>query len=159
MAASSRKQKAESRHPSRVSLELAASRETTRENDMLPIDKEKSTQAVSDFVTHWRGSDRAKELPKGDFRIKSSVTYMFKRTPQRKLQVITDWTTVHFHRHGMSDGKIGIDDSGNINHENCHMEFNKVWQNYRFDKKSKILVIEGTNSIKMGEFTVQIDPR
>lgn len=126
---------------------------------MISIDEEKSTRAVSDFVAHWRGSDHAEEIPEGDFRIESSVTFLFKKTPQAKLEVITDWIAVHFHRHGMSDGKIGIDESKWINDEKCHMEFNKVSQSYRFDRDSKMLTIEGSKSLKMGEFTVQIDPR
>lgn len=59
---------------------------------------------------------------------------------------------------GLKDGAIELDETVKIKVEEFHLSFTPSFQRYRYDLKSKVLLIKGSSAKMSGEYKVLIKP-
>ena len=90
------------------------------------------------------------ELPNGDIVFTGTISY---RLHKKIVNTITCEITLH--RSSIEYGVITFSTEDDTYVNKFQPRFDPNWQDYEFDPTNKILIVSG-NSIKMGEFKVEI---
>ncbi len=104
--------------------------------------------AIHNFVERWR--DQITDNF-GKCIFKCLVNY------NSNLGIKTFTTRVTIHRSGYDDGKVSLEESGEVVSERYHLDFSANYQEMEFDNSTNSLIIKG-QSPKMGVYRVQIIP-
>ena len=115
------------------------------------LDTRKNYEAIFNFVEHWRDVGLMEVNPYGNSNCKAQVSYNSLLGTQKYK------TNVTLIRNGYDDGRISLDEIGDLLSEDYHLDFTARIQTVCFSKKTKKLTVKG-RSPKMGEYKVVITP-
>jgi hypothetical protein len=91
-----------------------------------------------------------KKLPDGDMIFTGTISYRLHKKIVNSISC-----EIRLHRSSSEYGVITFNTEDNTYVNKFQPRFDPNWQDYEFDPANKILIVSG-NSIKMGEFKVEI---
>ena len=97
-------------------------------------------------------SHNLKKSQVGNLRFEALIEY------QSALRHTSGITTVTIIRNGYQDGEIKIEELGELNSDNFHLDFDTKHQKYSFLKVEKSLLISGSSKKMGGKYRVYISP-
>lgn len=108
----------------------------------------KSFDAIHDFMkAHNLDGDQF-----GNLQFEAFVEY---RSPARNTSKITN---VKIIRNGYQDGKISLEETGDLIAKDYHLDFTADYQEYQFSEEDEKLSVSGTSSKMGGKYNVAISP-
>lgn len=115
------------------------------------LDTKENFLAIHHFVEYWRGQGGVEINPVGNGRFEALVSYNSRFGTQNFR------TNVRLMRSGYDDGKILLEEKGELVAEAFHLDFSARWQGVRFHEETNSLIVTGSSD-KMGQYQVQITP-
>lgn len=107
---------------------------------------------VLKFISYWKTNHRFEELWNVNNSFEANIIYEFDQ------KLIDGVTTVRVELSGFDNGKVSLYERCPFTSKIFHLEFNPKFQNYKFDKEDRILMIEGSSSMMHGAYKVTINP-
>ena len=106
--------------------------------------------SIDEFRKFTDSLNNIKELPGGDIIFTGTLSF---RLHNKIVSSIS--SEIRLHRSSSENGVITFITDDNTYVNKFQPRFDPNWQDYEFDPVNKILIVSG-NSIKMGEFKVEI---
>lgn len=109
----------------------------------------KSISAINELME----SHNLKKDQFGNLHFEAFVEY------QSNIKNTSEITSVTIIRNGYQDGQIKLDEEGDLNSDDFHLDFDIKYQSYRFSKENNSLLISGNSPKMSGKYSVLISPK
>lgn len=86
----------------------------------------------------------------GNYKFQGKVEYF------SNIKNVVEFSEIKITMAGYNGGKVSIDEVGELNVEEFHLDFEQDHQKYNYDNKTKELVVSGESKKMNGQYTVKI---
>lgn len=111
-----------------------------------------NSKNLNSFISYWSNHSKFRKMPNGNRLFEAKISYEFGD------KEIDGKTTVSIEIDGYNAGNIHLYEKGVFDANIFHLDFSPDFQGYSFNKKAKVLVIEGDSDKMYGEYKVTIMP-
>lgn len=86
----------------------------------------------------------------GNYKFKGKVEYY------SNIKNVVEYSEIKITMAGYNGGKVSIEEVGELNVDEFHLDFEDKFQKYNYDDETKELVVSGKSPKMNGQYTVKI---
>ena len=86
----------------------------------------------------------------GNYKFKGKVEYY------SNIKNVVEYSEIKITMAGYNGGKVSIEEVGELNVDEFHLDFEDKFQKYNYDDETKELVVSGKSQKMNGQYTVKI---
>lgn len=101
-------------------------------------------------LTSFFSDNNLKSDDYGNFKFNGKVEYF------NNIKNVVEFSQIAITMAGYNGGKVSINEVGELNVEDFHLDFEERFQKYNYDNENKKLVISGKSTKMKGQYTVKI---
>ena len=101
-------------------------------------------------LTNFFNENDLKSDSYGNYKFQGKVEYF------SNIKNVVEFSEIKITMAGYDGGNVSIDEAGELNVEEFHLDFKQNRQIYNYDNKTKQLVVSGKSTKMNGQYTVKI---
>lgn len=101
-------------------------------------------------LTNFFSENDLKPDDSGIYKFKGKVEYF------SNIKNVVEFSEIKITMGGYNGGKVSIEETGELNVDEFHLDFEERFQKYNYDDETKELVVSGKSPKMNGQYTVKI---
>ena len=101
-------------------------------------------------LTNFFSENNLKSDDYGNYKFNGKVEYF------SNIKNVVEFSEIKITMAGYNGGKISINEAGELNVEEFHLDFEERFQKYNYENETKELVVSGKSGKMNGKYTVRI---